>query len=213
MTATVSFDRNAAVRRLVEDMGIDTTFRLPGDDTTYDLLRDVLGIVDHHGNLMPDDLREYELEVNEVMSSRRLGQQTEHLMTVRPAESTAPDALRNLPPVVVAEPKPKAARKPKAPRRLGPQHQKQPIRHATIGGYRAHLRRGEKACQPCKDAVAARKREERGPATRGPAKCGTHGGYKRHYRLQEPCCQPCRDARRAYERDLHARRGNTKAGE
>lgn len=34
-------------------------------------------------------------------------------------------------------------------------------KHGTPAGYRKHLRRGEKACEPCRDAEAARSSERR----------------------------------------------------
>lgn len=42
---------------------------------------------------------------------------------------------------------------------------KEPIRHATIGGYAAHKRRGETACVPCRNVWRDYYRKDR--AVRG----------------------------------------------
>ena len=81
-------------------------------------------------------------------------------------------------------------------------------RCGTRAGYRAHWRRGENSCEPCREANATQAREwhDRNrtkaskPATDSP-KCGTTAGAQRHSRLGEELCTPCLDARRQARRE------------
>lgn len=102
------------------------------------------------------------------------------------------------PRVTVAKPKPVP---PKPPKRNGPLPK--PINHGTNGGYLAHLRRGQEACDDCRTAHtasrAARKRAQAeskqiGPIgrPRQPIKHGTYGGYRQHLRRGEKPCEDCR---------------------
>lgn len=67
---------------------------------------------------------------------------------------------------------------------------RQPIRHGTTGGFRAHFRHGEPMCDPCRDAD----RERRGVKKRVLLPCGTQGAYARHLNRNEEPCEPCRAA-------------------
>lgn len=67
--------------------------------------------------------------------------------------STAPPGLWN-PPDGARSPSRPTPAGPK-PRGARPQCQKQPIKHGTEQGYRAHFRHGEEMCDPCRQANRA----------------------------------------------------------
>lgn len=78
---------------------------------------------------------------------------------------------------------------------------REPVKHGTYGGYQAHKRRGEDACDECKAANTQYRRNAR------EAVCGTDSGYFRHRRkLNEPPCYECTRAHAAAERDRVARK-------
>ena len=79
---------------------------------------------------------------------------------------------------------------------------REPIRHGTPGGYRAHFRHKVPLCDPCREAD--RKRLGRQP--RPPAECGTNSGYVKH--PSGTACRPCLDAHAAYQRQYTAQRRN-----
>lgn len=73
-----------------------------------------------------------------------------------------------------------------------------PIEHGTDRGYRAHLRRKERACVECADAhngyERARLCARSTPRELHP--CGTPAAWRRHKRRDEAPCAPCVDAHR-----------------
>lgn len=73
------------------------------------------------------------------------------------------------------------------------------IEHSTDRGYRAHLRRGERACVQCADAHNAyeRRRLARRTAPRELHPCGTPAAWRRHKRRGEAVCDACVVAHRA----------------
>ena len=85
---------------------------------------------------------------------------------------------------------------------------RQPIKHGTYAGARAHRARGIPLCEPCKAAERAYSLErnrkiaagEHTPVKRAPVQCGTNQGYARHYRNGEPACKACRAAHAEYVR-------------
>lgn len=81
--------------------------------------------------------------------------------------------------------------------------QRQPIKHGTPGGVRAHYRHGVPVCDVCRDT-------ERGDRPRRtPPQCGTASGYKDHRDHDTPACRPCLDAHAAdVEQRAMARRGD-----
>ena len=85
----------------------------------------------------------------------------------------------------------------------------------TRAGYYAHLERGERSCQPCKDAPSEqiKIREERIILAKATIKtekvrkeptaapiCGTYSGYSRHGKRGESNCEPCKVAGKEYGR-------------
>ena len=86
---------------------------------------------------------------------------------------------------------------------------RQPIKHGTYSGARAHRKRGIPLCEPCREAERERNREynrkvasgEHKPVKREPIECGTRRGYFRHYRKGEKACKACRGANAAAMRE------------
>jgi len=73
----------------------------------------------------------------------------------------------------------------------------------TYAGAKRHYNRGEKPCQPCRQAAADHSAERRGGRKRPPRttkpptttnKCGTEAGAKQHAARGEQTCDPCRQA-------------------
>lgn len=89
------------------------------------------------------------------------------------------------------------------PPRRKPGRPRQPIKHGTPGGVRAHYRHKVAMCDECKTI-------ERGNRPRRtPPQCGTASGYKDHRDRDEPACQRCLDAHAAdVEARAMARRGD-----
>jgi hypothetical protein len=77
----------------------------------------------------------------------------------------------------------------------------------TNAAYNRHIRYGEKACQPCKDAHADHTRAFR-PRTRQPAPCGTATAYRRHYARGEKPCQECVAANSEYKNQWRRKKRN-----
>ena len=82
-------------------------------------------------------------------------------------------------------------------------NRRKPIKHSTIGGYRAHYRHGEEMCEPCRDAERKRHGYK---APQKQAVCGTRSGYSRHVQRGEETCPACR-AVNAQDRRRVARTG------
>ena len=84
--------------------------------------------------------------------------------------------------------------------------------HGTVAAYYRHWRRGESACEPCRSAIAADRREQRkrNRKPRPVVECGTTSGYRLHRKLGEPTCPECRAAMAVYRQqqtaNLRARR-------
>ncbi len=77
----------------------------------------------------------------------------------------------------------------------------------TEAGYRAHGRRGEQACDPCRLEANRVHAERRGRANRAQAaQCGTMSGHKKHLRKGEQPCEPCVQARVEYNREYERNR-------
>lgn len=131
--------------------------------------------------------------------------------TTRPAYSTAPPGLRNLPPVQKPAPVVQPAVEPVKARtpRPAPKERKKrtPMRLAECGSKQAtqrHKKRGE-TCEVC-DAAAAARQQRAGVGNRTPAKCGDPGGEMRHRRAGEAICDPCREAQNKARRDSRERK-------
>lgn len=115
----------------------------------------MLGVVAENGALLPDDNREIDIAAAgpEVAKASMLERPDDH--RVRPKVSTAPDALRNLPAVVV-EVKPKQRRRggrgvkstefTEASREANRQRE---APCGTASAKRRHKRRGEPICELC----------------------------------------------------------------
>lgn len=115
----------------------------------------MLGVVDEQGALLPDDDREIAPTAAgpEVRKSAAVERPDDH--RVRPKVSTAPDALRNLPAVVV-EVKPKQRRRGgrgvKSTEFTEASREANSRREAPCGtpsAKRRHKRRGEPICELC----------------------------------------------------------------
>lgn len=80
----------------------------------------------------------------------------------------------------------------------------------TDAAYQRHLRRRETPCDPCKDAHAIKRCNERGGnhtgQRRGPVQCGTYAGATGHRKRGEKTCFACCEAERIYHRDRRARK-------
>lgn len=81
----------------------------------------------------------------------------------------------------------------------------------TNGGYLAHRRRGEEACEPCKTAhaeLAGNTREAAGSKRRPPPRHGTRAGYERERRAHRkggPApCEACTAANSVRSNALYA---------
>jgi hypothetical protein len=82
---------------------------------------------------------------------------------------------------------------------------RQPIKHGTLGGNRAHYRHKIPMCEPCRQA----ERDRRGHVRRTLKPCGTDAGYARHAKLREPACAACTEAHRVRQNAyMMARRGD-----
>lgn len=72
----------------------------------------------------------------------------------------------------------------------------------TNGGYHAHHRRDEEACEDCTEAhrlYELERRRSHGVPARTEPLCGTDAGYHRHRRAEPPTepCDACRAAHAA----------------
>lgn len=83
----------------------------------------------------------------------------------------------------------------------------------TYNGHAAHKRAGTPACEPCKEALRAYKREREQARAAGGEKpkkafdqslCGTRPGYQQHLRHKVPACLDCRRATAEYTRAYRA---------
>lgn len=113
-------------------------------------LLDMLGLVDDHGRLLPDDLRVYDIEGAQPVKTKPGAalDGPDH-----PETYTSPPALRHLPP---PEPKPPAQRKAAAKRTPKPR----PVADCgSQSGYRRHQKLREPICGPCRDAYNDKHRE------------------------------------------------------
>jgi hypothetical protein len=82
----------------------------------------------------------------------------------------------------------------------------------TLSGYKRHAARKEEACDPCREASNAHRRERsrsKGvPPAPGRAACGTYAGYLAHLDRNEVTCDECRAANAAYARSRYKARAN-----
>jgi len=181
MTAVLS--KNAAAALRVAEYATDTA------DLRH-LLR-MIGLVDDRDQLLPDDDAEHVIPVIETLAKGQGSARVTTPMTVRPDASTAPEALRNLPPLQ-EQPKPTG-------------RTRKPIKHGTPQGYYTHRRHKEPVCEACRDAYNSERLATRAPTkgrnaprkTEGEYIHGTGWGYKRHLRDGEQACAPCLEAKRA----------------
>jgi hypothetical protein len=178
-----------------------TVARHANGDTRH--LLEMLGLVDDHGRLQPDDLRAYDVgaaQPEKGIPSRAPLDGPDH-----PEQFTSPPALRQLPPPELKRATPRQKTAPK-PRAVKPRKEAQ---CGTPSGERRHRRRGEPVCEPCKEAhnavqrkrdaaARARAKSRPAPARRDAARCGTVGGYSAHRRRLEDICEPCKVAIRGY---------------
>ena len=182
----------------------------------------MLGLLNADGSLAEDDTRSVSMEQVNTSGGGPKMRETEAWFLDKPDVSTAPEALRNLAPVVV-EPKQKPAAAPKpakvkkqAPtkkvsegrksRAKGTARTRPPsgTRCGTLRGYDDHVHYGEAQCQPCRDVMAKRRLEQRRraafaktgvmPTGRAEAVCGSRYGERKHRRRGEKVCDPCRIA-------------------
>lgn len=70
----------------------------------------------------------------------------------------------------------------------------------TAAAARAHWRRGEDICDPCRQARREYDRARTGAKARTKAPCGTTGGAAQHRKAKEPLCGPCKQAQLEYNR-------------
>lgn len=203
--------RNAAAARAVAFHVEDPGERLE--------LMNMLGLIDDAGRIAPDDERLISMEQLNTEGGKVKMRETAEWFLDKPETSTAPEALRVLPPIPV-EPKVKAPRvrkprdpnsptKPRPSRAKGTQKTRPPsgTRCGTRLGWEDHYAYGEKACKPClaaKAAVRLAKRRARilaetgvMPEDRKPAQCGEKSGARAHRRRGEKPCEPCRVAHNA----------------
>lgn len=199
------------------------------DVTDARTLFEMLGLVEPDGcELLPDDNRPVPL-VDLGRTPQKANPNSPIALADqdwRPENCTTPPGLRDLPPPEVTKvrrpAKPRTAITPKpraraAASRRVPDDLRQRRAVAvcgTTGGYARHMRLGEPACAPCRDAKNdywrvrdAQRRAENGKTTsprRKVAACGTRSGYARHLRLGEPTCAPCRAANSARNKKADA---------
>lgn len=80
----------------------------------------------------------------------------------------------------------------------------------TYAAYTRHLYHHEDPCDLCREAAAARRREQRRANPRPPKPraalkpCGTYAAYARHVMHGETPCEDCRQAHREYMRAYRA---------
>lgn len=76
----------------------------------------------------------------------------------------------------------------------------------TDAAYQRHKKRGEEACDPCKDAHAIRLAQYRGSEHTGRRNnkpvCGTYSGAIQHRKKKEPVDFACRRAESIYRKQL-----------
>lgn len=192
--------RHATVAELVRRRCLDA-----------DLLLEMLGVtVD--GQLQPDDERDYGDVDTAQLGSRSTAAKavtsTDDMLR-RPDSSSAPDALRNLPPVeVVRKARPiraggvstprvrsvklkLPARRP-APRATG--SGRNLAECGTYGAYRRHLRNKEPIDPACAEAAREQWRNREG-RERYLSPCGTYTAKRRHIRNGEQPCDLCATAK------------------
>lgn len=163
-----------------------------------DLLLEMLGVTED-GVLMPDPPIEPLVFAPQPKVGKRAQFERPHAMDARPKVSTAPEALRNLPPVVApvkakAKPKPVAAKLParRPTKKVGKKGHKLAA-CGSYGAYRRHLRHGEPIDEACKEAAREQWRNRQG-RVRYLAPCGTYTAKRRHVRNGEPPCEKCATA-------------------
>jgi hypothetical protein len=174
---------------------------------------DMLGLVDDAGRITPDETRSLPLEVPAAAVADRQPTSVQW-WTDKPEVSTAPEALRNLPPLVA---RPTPAVKVKRPVPDGLSQAGNIRRMAPCGtelAARRHVRHREPLCETCAQGRAERakpspdKKPKLRPVRSVP-ECGTQAGYERHRRRHERPCDQCRATERARstERRIEARGG------
>ncbi len=94
-----------------------------------------------------------------------------------------------------------------------------PIPHGTHAGYSAHRRYGIPQCQPCLDAAAKYRAENKAKKRAKPTKIrdrnishGTNSGAIQHGQYGIPICEPCRQARNHYMREWAKQKRAKKQG-
>lgn len=97
---------------------------------------------------------------------------------------------------------------PIAEEEAGEEEADKPARkHGTARMYRWEIAQGIEPCQPCRDAIAKLRKQEREKAkalleeaAAAADKCGTLRGYRIHLENRDVPCQPCCDANAASSR-------------
>lgn len=86
-------------------------------------------------------------------------------------------------------------------------------RCGSVPGYRDHLARRQRTCQPCRTAYAmyiAIRRHRRAHGIPTPPRqlrpCGTHAAHERHKTRGEQPCQLCEQAESDYQASYYQRR-------
>lgn len=162
-----------------------------------DLILAMLGIVNEHGQLLPDDVRDYPISNLDTAPGAQPTPKSDHRL--RPRESSAPDALRVLQPVTTPR-KPRSAAQKAGQPQASNNARKQPC--GTEAAARRHTYYKEPLCDECAKGRAERKAANVKPPKTAP--CGTVGAYQRHLRHNEPTDEPCREANRVYNRAKRA---------
>lgn len=170
-----------------------------------DLILTMLGITNEAGELLPDDLRDYPINALDTAPGVKPVPQSDP--RVKPRESSAPDALRVLPPI-------EAPRKPRsAAQKVGPPQEHNNARRQPCGTeaaarrhvYYGETENGKLLCAECQAGRDARRGTARRHKPGLVNRCGSRTGYDDHKALGTPVCGPCREAANAQARARYAR--------
>lgn len=175
--------------------------RVATDPADARMLLDILGLLTDDGRIAPDDTRALPLEVPSAAVAAHAPTSV-RWWTDKPVVSTAPEALRNLPPVRV-EP----VKRPLSPSQIAgpPRPAMKPC--GTEAAAKRHVRDREPLCEACVAGRAARNKNlQKKPEHNRGTTHGTASGNLWHYRHGEKPCTPCREAASKARREIRARK-------